>query len=466
MNAWTPDAARSAWAALAVALWLALWLIPWRQRRHGHIRPSGGGAQGEPILIAYASQSGQGAQWAERTAQQLASQGCAVRLLPLNRLNGAQLQGATRLLLVASTTGEGDAPDNAALFESRLMHAPQQLQKLQYGLVARGDRSYARFCGFGRRLNDWLQASGAGAAFAPLEADNDDPQVWQAWLQNCARFAGTSTLKGEAMTPAPGALSAPQAWRLQQRHVLNAGSPGAPVHHLVLQPLDAGAHWQAGDVVRIHLPAREGQAAAWREYSLASLPHEGRAELLVREVHRPDGSAGRGSGWLCRELALGDTLTLQLRSNPGFHGPAAERLLILIGNGTGLAGLAALLTAREQARHAGQAVAPAWLMFGERSASADRHWDSRLQAWRTQGLLQQLDRAFSREPGTAARYVQDLIAPQAAMLRDWVGRGAALYVCGQRQGMAQSVHRALEAVLGEEALAQLAASGRYRRDVY
>lgn len=463
--AWTADATRGAWALLAIALWLSLWFIPWRQRQRSRIRASSAVAQAEPILIAYASQSGQGAQWAQRTAQQLASQGCAVQWLPLDRLHRAQLLGATRLLLVASTTGEGDAPDNAALFESRLMQTPLNLTSLRYGLLARGDSSYANFCGFGRRLNAWLQASGASAAFTPLEADNDDPRIWQIWLQNCARFGGTPALGAED-TPAPAALSAPQAWRLQQRHVLNPGSPGAPVHHLVLQPLEAAGHWQAGDVARIHLPAREGQAAAWREYSLAALPHEGHAELLIREVQRPDGSAGLGSGWLCRELALGETLTLQLRGNPGFHGPAAHCPLILIGNGTGLAGLAALLKAREQARLGGETVAPAWLMLGERSASADRHWDSRLQAWRAQGLLQKLDRAFSREPDAAARYVQDLIAPQAAALREWVNRGAALYVCGQRQGMAQSVHEALQAALGEAELAQLTASGRYRRDVY
>ncbi|RYY97852.1 MAG: oxidoreductase [Comamonadaceae bacterium] len=500
------DTARWAWAALASALWLCLWLIPWRHARRGraHARAD---ALAAPWLIAYASQSGQGAQWAERTARMLAAQGCAVQLMPMNRLRAADLDAATHLLLIASTTGEGDAPDNAASFATRLMPKPRALGRLRYGVLARGDRSYASFCEFGRRLDDWLRASGATPAFSRIEADGDDPGALTTWLHECARLAGLQsrvddettapfvslastasaaseasaalTASASASAPASAApqspqaeapLSDPQRWRLLQRHVINPGSPGAPVHHVVLEPLEAGARWQSGDVARIHIPARHGQPATWRDYSLASLPHEGRAELLVREVRHPNGTPGLGSGWLCHQLALGDALDLQLRRNPGFHAPAPQVPLILIGNGTGLAGLAAHMKAREHARHAGAQVGPAWLLLGERSRANDSHWHARLLAWRTQGLLQRLDLAFSRDAPAAgadgAHYVQDLIAPLAATLRTWVADGAALYVCGQRDGMAQGVHRALGEVLGGDVLEELTRTGRYRRDVY
>ena len=483
------DSARLACAALACALWLCLWLIPWRHVRQGRIH-SPANASAPSLLIAYASQSGQGAQWAERTARMLIAQGCPVQLQPLNRVRAADLDGSTRLLLIASTTGEGDAPDNAANFVAQLMPTPRALGRLRYGVLARGDRSYASFCEFGRRLDDWLRASGATPAFSRIEADGDDAGALSTWLHECARLAGVAgadahtaaaaptgaDAAAQASSPADAPLSAPQRWRLLQRHVINPGSPGAPVHHVLLQPLEAGAHWQAGDVARVHIPARPGQPAAWREYSLASLPHEGRAEFLVREVQRPNGTPGLGSGWLCHRLGLGDTLQLQLRRNPGFHAPAADAPLVLIGNGTGLAGLAAHLKTREHARHTGQLVGPAWLMFGERSAASDRHWHARLQAWRTQGLLQRIDCAFSRDArpahdapeasGPPARYVQDLIPPQAPMLRQWLAEGAALYVCGQRDGMAQGVHAALTQVLGADALDALARNGRYRRVVY
>jgi len=63
-------------------------------------------------------------------------------------------------------------------------------------------------------------------------------------------------------------------------------------------------------------------------------------------------------------------------------------------------------------------------------------------------------------------YVQDRLAQAADTLREWVQGGAAIYVCGSLQGMAQGVDDTLRAVLGAEQMEQLVRSGRYRRDVY
>src|SRR5690606_31722150 len=99
-----------------------------------------------------------------------------------------------------------------------------------------------------------------------------------------------------------------------------------------------------------------------REYSIASIPGERHLQLLVREMYAEDGSPGLGSGWLCRHAAVDGIIDLRLRSNPGFHPPAAAQPLVLIGNGTGMAGLRAHLAARVAAgAHRN------WLLFGERN---------------------------------------------------------------------------------------------------
>ena len=59
----------------------------------------------------------------------------------------------------------------------------------------------------------------------------------------------------------------------------------------------------------------------------------------------PDGDLGLGSGWLTHVARLGDEIDLRLRSNRNFHAPDDDRPMILIGNGTGLAGLRALPSA-------------------------------------------------------------------------------------------------------------------------
>jgi sulfite reductase (NADPH) flavoprotein alpha-component len=181
----------------------------------------------------------------------------------------------------------------------------------------------------------------------------------------------------------------------------------------------------------------------------------------VRLQRQADGSAGAASGWLCLDATGRDTVALRVREHARFRlGENAARPLILVGNGTGLAGLRAHLKARIDA-----GVVENWLVFGERNARADFLCRDELERWRDAGLLARLDTAFSRD-GAERRYVQHVLAEQAEELRAWIARGAAVYVCGSLQGMATGVHAALADTLGSEALDQLAAEGRYRRDVY
>jgi sulfite reductase (NADPH) flavoprotein alpha-component len=106
-----------------------------------------------------------------------------------------------------------------------------------------------------------------------------------------------------------------------------------------------------------------------------------------------------------------------------------------------------------------------WLLFGERQSACDAHHREEIEAWAHQGWLSRVDWAFSRDQAER-RYVQHALADAADAVREWVGQGAAIYVCGSLEGMAGEVDRTLRETLGEEALQALAAEGRYRRDVY
>jgi sulfite reductase (NADPH) flavoprotein alpha-component len=152
---------------------------------------------------------------------------------------------------------------------------------------------------------------------------------------------------------------------------------------------------------------------------------------------------------------------MRLRAHERFRlGANAQRPLIAIGNGSGLAGLRGLLKARIAAGQMDN-----WLLFGERNQIHDFLLRDELQAWRDDGRLAHLDLAFSRDQAER-RYVQDVLRDRADRLRAWVERGAAIYVCGSLQGMAGGVHEALQAILGSAQLDALAREGRYRRDVY
>ena len=106
-----------------------------------------------------------------------------------------------------------------------------------------------------------------------------------------------------------------------------------------------------------------------------------------------------------------------------------------------------------------------WLLLGERHARCDAHHRDEIDAWAAQGWLSRVDWVFSRDQAER-RYVQHALADAAGQVVDWVAQGAAIYVCGSLEGMAGAVDDTLQNILGEEALQQLAESGRYRRDVY
>ncbi|WP_029045196.1 sulfite reductase flavoprotein subunit alpha [Cupriavidus sp. amp6] len=462
-------------------------------------------------LVAYASQTGFAEQLALQTATALQGAGMPVQLLSLAEVDAGRLAACRQALFVVSTTGEGDAPDSASGFARRLLAGGADgLRELRYGILALGDSSYARFCAFGHALDHWLQRHRAQPLFDLIEVDNGDAGALRHWQNHLSALSGGAEI-ADWERPRYG------DWVLAQRHHVNPGSHGAPAFHLVLEPQELGAlDWQPGDIAEVgpchapaeverllarlaldgatrvrcdgrgftlaealatrmplpdaHFAAMQGVPAQQlidalsplphREYSIASLPQDGRLELLVRQARRDDGRLGLASGWLTEHAAVGAHIALRIRANRGFHPPAGDRPLILVGNGTGLAGLRAHLKARAAAGRRRN-----WLLFGERSAQHDAFFADELAAWQADGTLQRVDHAWSRHGGTA-RYVQDALRAQAALLREWVADGAAIYVCGSLQGMAGGVNEALMEILGESALRAIADEGRYRRDVY
>lgn len=406
-------------------------------------------AEGQHWLVGFASQSGLAEQLAWRTAGQLQAAGIAVQVQPLARVDAQALRQASRALFVVSTFGDGEAPDSARGFERSLLGRELVLADLSYAVLALGDRQYQQFCGFARRLHGWLQQQGANSLFSPVEVDNGDVVALAHWQQQLSGLTGAPP---QAMAEQPFG-----EWRLLDRQCLNPGSSGAPTFLLRLQPPTA-ADWQAGDLLEV-LPGNHAEAAV-REYSIASLPADGALELLVRQERHPDGSLGLGSGWLTVGAELHQPLLARVRRNSGFHGPEADCPLILIGNGTGLAGLRSLL---KQRIGAGQS--RNWLLFGERNAAQDFYCREELDGWLASGELARLDLAFSRDQA-AKVYVQDRLRMAAEHLRCWVAEGAAIYVCGSLDGMASGVDAVLREVLGDAQVEALIEEGRYRRDVY
>ncbi|KQN06762.1 nitric oxide synthase [Sphingobium sp. Leaf26] len=463
--------------------------------------PAGSGTG--DLLIAYASQTGTAEIRARNAALALAQGGVRAQIVPVGKLTPALLAESQRLLLVVSTYGEGEPPDMARGFASRLLRGEgPDLRHLHYGILALGDREYSDFCAFGHRVDDWLRTAGATALFPLIAMDHGDQAAERQWDAALHDLGAAEARRGQTVIPF-------KAWTLVSRHMLNPQSDALKAFHLQFEPTtDMESAWEAGDIVEaqpcnapeavdallftqaadadlIDLPAslRDHLTTAMlpdsdqpitaeagralrplpvREYSAASIAADGTLDLVVRQVRGQDGRLGVGSGWLTAYLPVGATTLLRVRPNPGFRTNPGQggRPLILIGNGTGIAGLRAHLRAQAHGGHKGH-----WLLFGERTRSHESFFDDELSAWIADGTLSRLHRCFSRDED-CGRYVQDMLPDAASILSDWVDRGATILVCGSLEGMAQGVHEGLARILGETTLENLSEDGRYRRDVY
>ena len=237
------DPTRLFWAAVAVLAWLGLCLLIALSRRRR--RSVGAGETGEPVLVAFASQTGFAEELAGRTAAAFRAGGFRPRILPLGEVTAADLKSAGRAVFIAATTGEGDAPDSAQRFVRRIMGGDGvDLASLSYAVFALGDESYARYCAFGRSLDGWLHARGARRLFDRVEANGVDPAAMRHWQHHINDLTGATALPDWA--PADYGR-----WRLASRVHLNPGSPGGAIHDLSLEPLEGAADWAAGDIVEI-----------------------------------------------------------------------------------------------------------------------------------------------------------------------------------------------------------------------
>lgn len=504
----TPPAGRRIGASMALLAYLCFCgVLLWRTRARAPADERESTCGQSPVLVAYASQTGFAQQLAERSADNLRLSGLPVKLRNISQLDDTLLASTERALFIASTTGEGDPPDPALGFVRGVMAKPASLGHLHYAVLALGDSEYEDYCGFGHRLDNWLRQHGARPLFDLVEVDNADQSALRHWQHHLGRLAGVTDLPD---------WSPPhyQQWTLIDRRAANPGSVGGSAYRLAIAPpAGSSPQWAAGDIAEIgprhspeaiaallsqagipsdarvmvgqatrriaeslaesqlpsvaELSGLDPQAIAenlkplpHREYSIASLPADGSLQLLLRRVLRPDGTPGLGSGWLCDFAPVGGQIALRLRSNPNFHAPAPDKPMILVGNGTGIAGLRAHLKQRIAA-----GARRNWLLFGERNADRDFFYGDEIRQWQAQGWIERVDLAFSRDQAERV-YVQHKLQENADLLRHWLDEGASLLVCGSLDGMAPGVDGVLRRAIGDDAVEALLIEGRYRRDVY
>lgn len=134
------------------------------------------------IAVLYASQSGTAEGLARKLAKELKVQGHTPAVSTLVGYTPAALAAESHALILASTYGDGEAPDGVQPFYEQLCleHFPR-MEKLSYAVFALGDKHYEQFCKFGHDLDAKLAALGASRMANRVDCDVDVDEPFTHW---------------------------------------------------------------------------------------------------------------------------------------------------------------------------------------------------------------------------------------------------------------------------------------------
>ncbi len=209
-----------------------------------------------------------------------------------------------------------------------------------------------------------------------------------------------------------------------------------------------------------------------RQYSIANSAKQtcDHIELTIKTIRFQYNNTlheGCASVFTNETLNPGDKLYFRHVSNPDLQLPLnSEKPVILIGNGTGIAPLRAMLQelAQEEMQH------KIWLLWGEEKHVPEHMYVQEIKALQDAHKLERVDFVESRS-GQKVRYVQDLLKEEQSSVADWIAHEAHIYVCGSKdmeKGVRQSIDSLLKEHFSPNALncQLLQEGGRYFTDVY
>lgn len=143
----------------------------------------------QQLTILYGSQTGNCRLLAENFAQVSQSKGIKSIVISLADYKPRQIVKEKCVVLIVSTHGEGEAPDDAQIFYDYLFsNKKPQLKSLQYSILALGDSSYEKYCQTGVDIDKQLQKLGAQSIVPRVDCDLDFEEFADNWQQKTTDY--------------------------------------------------------------------------------------------------------------------------------------------------------------------------------------------------------------------------------------------------------------------------------------
>jgi sulfite reductase (NADPH) flavoprotein alpha-component len=229
---------------------------------------------GEPLVILFGSQTGSAEGLAKKLAKESESRGFAPKLFQLNDYEQANLPAASKAVIISSTWGDGEPPDNAVNFWNWIKaDAAPRLDNLNFAVLGLGDKNYSDFCGASKKFDERLAALGAKRLTSRGECDVDYEGPAKSWIDGLwdklsegragsplPAAAGNGTNGAHGVTrptsvtgeskPAYG-KSNPFPAKLLKNVLLNKPGSGKEVRHYEIALNGSSLTYEAGDALGV-----------------------------------------------------------------------------------------------------------------------------------------------------------------------------------------------------------------------
>ena len=212
------------------------------------------------VSLLWASQTGNVEALTEHYATRLLDSGFEIHLSCMADVKLDALAKMQYVLLMTSTFGDGDPPDNGQSFWQALKaESAPRLEGVQFALLAFGDPNYDQFCGHGRQLDARLHALGAARLLDRVDCDTEYQATADAWLERvtaCIKAADEALHAAPAngmIPPLTGLMPTkanPAPSRLVQNLRLNKGAT-KDTRYFSLATADTGLAYEAGDALGV-----------------------------------------------------------------------------------------------------------------------------------------------------------------------------------------------------------------------
>jgi sulfite reductase (NADPH) flavoprotein alpha-component len=215
-----------------------------------------------PLLVMFGSQTGTAQNLAKRLAKEAAPRGFNARVVDASDHAKIDWKQEGHLLVVTSTYGDGDMPDNAQNFWDWLQtDAAKGLSHLNFSVLALGDTNYEQFCAAGKKIDARLEQLGAKRVHPLTECDLNYEAKAKEWTAGVlAAIAPDKPEAGQVaapdMSPAEPASSGwsntnPFPARLVTNRRLNAEGSQKETRHFEISLADSGLKYEAGDALGV-----------------------------------------------------------------------------------------------------------------------------------------------------------------------------------------------------------------------